>query len=414
MDWDFSPPPSCGMGDHDVPDEGTHLKGKSVALVITGGIASMKAPFIARALRRQGARVVVYASEDALRYTTVEALEWSSNNPVVTRLTSAAEHISDANPFDVFLVAPATYNTINKMACGTADGTVSTTLACAIGRMERGQASVLVAPTMHGTLHNSILTDSMKKLHSLGVRIIPPRQDYGKNNIPDERTLVAEVCRAASSSRLKGVKILLTGGPTPVPIDNVRRIVNRFRGKLGVEIAKELHPRGADVRLVHGDGAYRPPRYLDFRIARTYDDYRAIVNRELSDNKYEFGIFSAAVADYRPAVVAEGKIPSGGAINSIELVSTVKIINEVREKWPDLKMITFKYQERLSHDELMAIARKRLETGDLAVVANRGEESSLKGDQLAWLVTKGGDPVKLSSKSGIASGIADFMESLIS
>ncbi len=414
MDWDFSPPPSCGMGDHDVPDEGTHLKGKSVALVITGGIASMKAPFIARALRRQGARVVVYASEDALRYTTVEALEWSSNNPVVTRLTSAAEHISDANPFDVFLVAPATYNTINKMACGTADGTVSTTLACAIGRMERGQASVLVAPTMHGTLHNSILTDSMKKLHSLGVRIIPPRQDYGKNNIPDERTLVAEVCRAASSSRLKGVKILLTGGPTPVPIDNVRRIVNRFRGKLGVEIAKELHPRGADVRLVHGDGAYRPPRYLDFRIARTYDDYRAIVNRELSDNKYEFGIFSAAVADYRPAVVAEGKIPSGGAINSIELVSTVKIINEVREKWPDLKMITFKYQERLSHDELMAIARKRLETGDLAVVANRGEESSLKGDQLAWLVTKGGDPVKLSSKSGIASGIAAFMESLIS
>ena len=413
MDWDFSAPPLSGMGDHDVPAEGTHLEGKRVALMITGGIASIKAPFIARALRRQGARVFVYASEEALRYTTVDALEWSSNNPVVTRLTSAAEHICDADPFDVYLVAPATYNTINKMAFGVADGLLSTTLASAIGRMERGQSSILVAPTMHGTMHNSILTESMKRLHAIGVRIIPPRQDYGKNNIPDERALVAEVCRAASSSKLKGVKIFLTGGPTPVPIDNVRRIVNRFRGKLGVEIAKELHLRGADVRLLHGDGAYRPPKYLDYKVARTYDEYRTMVNKELTDNSYQFGIFSAAVADYRPAVVAEGKIPSGGAINSIELVSTVKVINEVREKWPDLKMITFKYQERLSHEELMAIAKKRLATGDLAVVANRGEESSLKGDQTAWLVTPDNEPKELVSKSGIAKGIADFIESLI-
>ncbi len=412
MDWDFSPPVSSGMGDHDVTVDGTHLKGKRVALMITGGIAAMKAPFIVRALRRQCADVAVFASDEALRYTTVDALEWCSGNSVITRLTSAAEHISDANPFDIFLVAPATYNTINKMACGIADNALTTTLGSALGRMERGDASVLVAPTMHGTLHNSILTESLKKLHSMGVRIIPPREDYGKHNIPSEETLVAEVCRASSKSKLKGIKVLVTGGPTPVPIDNARRITNKFTGRLGSEIAAELFMRGADVTLIHGGTAYNPPSYLNKKNVKSYDEYRTQVNSILADKKFAFGIFSAAVADYMPEKVAEGKIPSG-VLKSIDLVPTVKVIDEVREKFPKLKMLSFKYQERISHDELISIAKDRLEKGNIAVIANRGEETEVNGDQVAWLVSKNMEPYKLSSKKGIAIGIADFMENNI-
>ena len=351
----------------------------------------------------------MFASDEALRYTTNDALEWCSGNPVVSRLTSAAEHISDANPFHIFLVAPATYNTINKMANGIADNALTTTLGSALGRMERGDAAVLVAPTMHGTLHNSILTESLKKLHSMGVRIIPPREDYGKHNIPSEETLVAEVCRAASSSRLKGVKVLVTGGPTPVPIDNARRITNKFTGRLGSEIAVELFMRGADVTLVHGGTAYNPPSYLDKININLYDDYRSQVDNVLSGKEFKFGIFSAAVADYKPAVVAEGKIP-GGVLKSIDLVPTVKVIDEVKEKFPSLKMITFKYQEKISHNELISIAEKRLGKGYISVVANRGEETETNGDQVAWLVSKGAEPKRLSSKKGIAAGIADFME----
>ena len=142
--WDFSPPSASELGDHDVPLEGYYLKGKRIALLICGGIAAIRAPMIARALRKYGADVMAFTSKEALRYTTVDALEWSTTNRVITQLTSAAEHLSDNAPFDAYLVAPATYNTINKMALGIADGVITSALGSAIGRMEEGKTKILV------------------------------------------------------------------------------------------------------------------------------------------------------------------------------------------------------------------------------------------------------------------------------
>jgi phosphopantothenoylcysteine decarboxylase/phosphopantothenate--cysteine ligase len=411
-DWDFSPPPPSEMGDHDVVLVGDHLRGKRVALLVTGGIAAFKAPLVARALRRQGADVVAFASSEALRYVTEDTLEWSTVNPVVTRLTAAAEHLSDAAPFDAYLVAPATYNTINKVAAGIADTPVTSALASALGRMEQGATKVLVVPTMHGSLHNSILTGSLERLAALGVRIVPPRQDYGKDNIPAEEVIVSEACRALSRSPLQGRRILVTGGPTPVPIDAVRRITNRFRGRLGAEITLELHLRGAEVRLVHGDGAFRPPAYLPFRVARTFDEYLEAVMEELAAAPTAAGVFSAAVADYRPKEVLPGKTPSGGAWKSMQLVPTPKVVELVRERFPDLYMVTFKYQEGVSHEELMEVGRSRLErlAGRGAVVANRGEETGPHGEQVAWLVSADGEPRRLEGKGAIAIALADHLE----
>lgn len=409
-DWDFSPPPLSELGDRQVPREGDHLLGKRVALMLTGGIATIKAPFIARALRRQGADVVAFVTEEALRYTTTDALEWSTTNPVVARLTARAEHLSDDAPFDVYLVAPATYNTINKVRHGIADTTVTSTLASALGRLERGTAQVLVAPTMHGSMHNALLTESLETLRDLGVRVIPPREAYGKHNIPETPALVAEVCRAASTSPLKGAAIVVTGGPTPVPIDNVRRITNRFRGRLGVEIAGELWLRGAEVVHIQGDGAIRPQPFVPCEVARTYDEYRAKVGEALARTGAFAGVFSAAVADYRPESVAEGKIPSGGALRTLSLVPTVKVIDEVRDRFPDLAMVSFKYQEDVSHEELMAIVRERLSRGHSAVVANRGEETGPEGEQVAHLVTREAEPLRLEGKPAIARAVADHLE----
>ena len=210
-DWDLKPPPEVDLQDRQVPRLGHHLDGRRIALLITGGIAAMKAPFVARSLRRYGAEVVAFCSPEALRYVAEDALAWSTVNPVVKELTSKAEHLSDEAPFDAYLVAPATYNTINKAALGIADTPVTTALGSAIGRMERGQTSVLIAPTMHGTLHNSILTRSLKGLRDVGVRIIPPRQAYGKDNIPETEVLTAEVIRAVSNSSLRGMGVLVTG-----------------------------------------------------------------------------------------------------------------------------------------------------------------------------------------------------------
>ena len=409
-DWDFQPPPESALGDHQVPLESTHLQHKRIALLVTGSIAAMKAPLIARTLRRQGADVVAFVSNEALRYTTIDALEWSTTNAVVTKLTANAEHLSDANPFAAYVVAPATYNTINKMALGIADGVITSTLGSAIGRMERGKTQILLTPTMHGSLHNSILVESLGKLAHMGIKIIPPQVAYGKNNLPAEKAIALHVCRAVSSSSLKDIPILVTGGPTPVPIDNIRRLTNRFTGRLGSYIAEELYFRGAKVKLIHGQGSYTPPNYLPHKIVSTYDEYLTEVMVELA-HPYRFGIFSAAVADYKPAQVFPGKIPSG-ALSKIDLVPTKKIIAEVRAKFPSLGMITFKYQENISHEELISIAQTRLNQGYQMVVANRGEEHQTTGAQVAYLITKEQAPQKAVGKQEIAQAIADYLESM--
>lgn len=413
-EWDLTPPPPADLGDHDVPREGHLLEGRRVALMVTGGIAAMKAPLIARALRRHGAEVVAFLSDEGARYVTLDTLEWSTTHPVVTHLTASAEHLSDSEPFDAYLVAPATYNTINKLAHGIADGAITASLASALGRLERSREEgkprpqILIAATLHGSLHNSILTESLRRLRDLGVRLIPPREDYGKHNIPDEGALVAEVCRAVSGSPLRGRRVLVTGGPTPVAIDSVRRITNRFRGTLGTRIAEELWLRGAAAYLILGGGAYRPPDWLPHEIVPTYDDYLERVMAVLGEEPFAAGVFSAAVADYRPKQVLPGKTPSGGALRTIELEPTKKVIREVRNAFPDLHGVTFKYEEGVSHDELLEIARRRLAEGSAAVVANRGEE--MEGEHVAWLVTPEEEPEKLVSKPGIARGIADHLE----
>ncbi len=405
----FNPPPESELSDRSVESLSTHLQGKRIALLITGSIAAMKAPLIARCLRRRGADVVAFASSEALRYTTIDALEWSTTNSVVTKLTAAAEHLSDSAPFAAYLVAPATYNTINKMRFGMADGVITAALGSAIGRMERGKTKILIAPTMHGSLHNSILTESLHQLHQMGVKIISPRVANGKNNLPDEKAIAIAVCRAVSSSPLKDIPILVTGGPTPVPIDNIRRLTNRFTGRLGACIAEELYCRGAKVKLIHGQGSYTPPDYLPYHLITTYDEYHQRVIQELNQNKYRAAIFSAAVADYQSDRVFPGKIPSNGRLQNLKLIPTQKVIAQVRQKFPDLQMVTFKYQDNVTHAELMSIAKERLKLGYQMVVANRGEETGKNGEQVAYLVTKESPPQKAIGKQQIAIAIADCL-----
>jgi phosphopantothenoylcysteine decarboxylase/phosphopantothenate--cysteine ligase len=324
--WTFPPPMPSSLGDHDVPLEGSRLAGRRVALLVTGGIAAMKIPFVARALRRQGAAVVAFTSKEALRYVTVDALAWSTVSQVVQRLTAAAEHLSDAAPFDAYLLAPATYNSINKVAAGVADGVVTAAFASALGRLEAGRTAVLVAPTMHGSLHNRILVDSLRRLHDLGVRVVPPRDAYGKHNLPDEAALVAEVCRAVSRSPLRGRRVLVTGETAAASIDGVRCLVERSRGRLGIAIASELHHRGAEVMLVQGDLAAQAPAFVPHRVARTDDDYRSLVWEELERG------------------------PAAGVLAAAE------IVDEARRAHPDLPIVAIDWPGAVDHEGAAAVA----------------------------------------------------------
>jgi phosphopantothenoylcysteine decarboxylase / phosphopantothenate---cysteine ligase len=407
-DWDFRAPTPSTMGDHDVPPASDRLAGRRVALLVTGGIAAMKTPELARGLRRHGAQVVAFASEDALRYVAREALEWATLGPVITGLTWAAEHLSDSAPFDAYLVAPATHSTIAKLAHGIGDTVVTSALISALGRMERGQTRILVAPTMHGTMHNAQLVDNAHRLAAQGVCFVAPRDAYGKHNLPSTETLCIAVGRALSQSPLKGRRIMVTAGPTPVPIDGVRRIVNRFRGRLGAQVAEELTWRGAEAELILGDGAWRPKAPIPITVTRTYDAYRDTVVARAQEGLWA-GIFSAGVADYRPKQAVDGKIASGQASLMLELEPTEKVIDMAMDAGGAMHTIAFKYLEGVTEDELIRIASKRLDRCGL-VVATRGEDT--RGtEQRALMVTQGGvTPVE--DKRAIASAISDHLEGL--
>jgi len=410
FDWDYAAPTPSDMGDHDVPLASTRLGGKRVALLVTGGIAALKAPQIARGLRRHGADVTAFASSDALRYVAREALEWACLGQVVDGLTWRAEHLSDNAPFDAYLVAPATHNTIAKMAQGIGDTLVTSVLISALGRMEQGATQVLVAPTMHGSMHNAQLVDNAKRLAAQGVHFIAPRDAYGKHNLPDTNVICTALGRALSTSRLKGKRILVTAGPTPVPIDGVRRIVNRFRGRLGAEIAEELTWRGADAELLLGDGAWRPSAPVRLSVARTYNDYRDMVVERAKQGLFA-GIFSAGVADYRPKQVVDGKIASGSAELPLLLEPTEKVIDMAIEVGGAMHTVAFKYLEKVSEEELIRVASKRLDRASL-VVATRGEETNGREQRTLMVRRNGVTPVE--GKVHIASAIADHLENLAS
>ncbi|HEY9843664.1 MAG TPA: phosphopantothenoylcysteine decarboxylase, partial [Candidatus Obscuribacterales bacterium] len=326
--WEPVPPTPAELGDHEVPLLGECLQGRRIALLVCGGIAAIKAPLLARELRKYGAEVTAFVSAEALRYVTLDALAWSTDRPVVQALSARAEHLGDG--YDAYLLAPATYNTLNKCRYGIADSLLSTVLASALGRLSRGETQVLVAPTMHGSMHNPILEESLIVLQELGVTILPPRDAYGKHNLPDLEEIVFRTARALSQSPLRGLPVLVTGGPTPVPLDAIRRLSNRFTGALGLELAKALFVAGAEVHWVHGISPLQRPAWLPCQQIESFEEYLQTVLYLLEEHACVAGIFSAAVADYAPEQVFEGKLASGAEQLRLELAPLPKVIDLVR------------------------------------------------------------------------------------
>lgn len=166
-----------------------YLKGKSIALCVTGGIAAIETPKIARHLRRYGANVKAYVTPSAYDFIGKSALEWATEQDVVDKLSGRAEHISY---HDLVLVAPATLNTINKIMAGIADNPVTTLIASALGR----KTPVYIAPTMHESLYNNpIFQRNLLDVYRYGINIIEPRFSEGKAKIANTRTIVNMVLK---------------------------------------------------------------------------------------------------------------------------------------------------------------------------------------------------------------------------
>jgi phosphopantothenoylcysteine decarboxylase/phosphopantothenate--cysteine ligase len=390
-------------GDRDLMLQSNALQGRKVALLVCGGIAAYRSPDLIRALRRQGAQVQVYVTQEALRFVTRDVLEWCSLSPVIDRLDGRAQHVEDGREIDLYLLAPATYSTINKFALGVADNAVTTTLATALGRLERGLCRIQVAPTMHGAMVNPILRESLARLSDLGVQVIAPRPGAGKANIPQVDSLVAGAVRGLAGLKggpsLAGKTVLITGGPTPVPIDDVRVLTNRFSGATAVAIAETFHAAGAEVQLLLSGTHLGAPDWIPTRRVSSFDAYRDACLESVAD----LAIFSAAVADYRLAEPHSGKRPSGSAELNLQLVPTTKVVAAWRSAHARSKLVSFKLEAGLDDTALLEIAGRRLgdhsdlvvanhvEGGDLFLVHPQGHQAvardQLPGALLDWAVS---------------------------
>jgi len=224
--------------------KGRELSGKKIALLVTSSVASFKAPEIARELMRHGADVQAVISPSTERMVGADLLEWATGNTVVTRLTGKLEHIALAGKsqghVDLVLVAPATANTIGKLASGIDDTPVTTVAATAIG----SRIPVVIAPAMHEPLYDHpLVQENVQRLKKIGVEFVEPESLEGKAKIASTEKIVGAVVARLSSNKardLEGRRVLVTAGPTMEHIDPVRVVTNRSSGKMGAAMLRRL------------------------------------------------------------------------------------------------------------------------------------------------------------------------------
>jgi phosphopantothenoylcysteine decarboxylase/phosphopantothenate--cysteine ligase len=292
--------------------KGNELSGKSIILCVTGSVAAVKSPEIARELMRHGAEVYPVMTASAQKIINPNLLEWATGNSVITELTGKVEHVALAGDHqwkaDLVLVAPATANTISKIACGIDDTPVTSVVSTAFG----SDIPIIIVPAMHESMYkHPIIAENIEKLKSLGVEFVGPKIEEGKAKIADTEDIVNAVIRRLTHPKdLLKKRILVTAGPTLEYIDPIRVITNKSSGKMGVAIAEEAFRRGADVTLIYGRGTASPPVGIRVVNVETSEEmYNALV-KELSSQNYDIVVACAAVADFTPERAFEHKVSS--------------------------------------------------------------------------------------------------------
>ncbi len=356
----------------------TVLKNRKVALCITGSVAASQCPEIARALMREGAEVYAVMSEMAQKIIHPYLMHWATGNRVVTELTGKIEHIMLAGEFpdktDLVLVAPATANTISKIASGIDDTPVTTVVTTAFG----SRLPIIIVPAMHESMYrHPIVTENIRKLQSLGVEFVGPKVEEEKAKIAGVEEIVRAVVRKLTARRDFKQKVLVTAGPTLEYLDPIRVLTNRSSGKTGRAIVEEALSRGAEVTLVYGPGIAVPPRGTHIIPVETSQQMYDTVVSELKSKNYDVVIAAAAVADWMPKRRSASKVPTGtkGEL-TLDLKPTPKIIDAIKQVSPDVFLVAFKAESKVSDEELIKRAYDRLQKAkaDLIVANDIGRK----------------------------------------
>ena len=309
------------------------LQGKTVVLGVTGSIAAYKIANLASMLIKQHADVHVIMTKNATNFIHPTTFETLTNHKCLVdtfdrNFQFQVAHVNLAAQADLMMIAPASANVIGKLANGIADDMLTTTaMAC--------KAPMVIVPAMNTNMYeNPVVQDNLKKLASYGKEIVEPAsgmlacRDVGKGKMPEPEVLFAHIMRIIAKEKdLAGKKVLVTAGPTREAIDPVRFITNHSTGKMGYAIAESAMLRGADVTLISGPCAIEPPIAVRMIPVITAQDMYEAVMAEREDA--DIIVMTAAVADYRPAVVSDQKVKKKDGDLSIPLTRTQDILGTV-------------------------------------------------------------------------------------
>ena len=390
------------------------LEGKKITLCVTGSVAAVECVALSRQLMRHGAEIYTVMSEMGTKIIHPYLLEWATGNPVITQLTGKIEHITLAGKHeghvDLVLVAPATANTIGKVANGIDDTPVTTIVSSAIG----AKIPVVIVPAMHESMYDHpAVIENIEKLKSMGIGVVSPRMEEAKAKIPEVETIVDFVITTLGPKDLDGKHFLVTAGPTRGWIDRVRFITNPSTGKMGIAITQELLMRGATVTLVLGPTAQSPPPQARIVRVTTSEEMLDAVMDTLSKEKTNCFISTAAVLDYVPSKKEDTKMASGKEKIEVELIPTKKIVEEARKKHKDLFIVGFKVESGISEKELEKRARAKIDSGICNMVIANDEHKkgvAFEADTNEVLIVGPGssaDNIPLASKRKIAHHVVD-------
>ncbi len=389
------------------------LKGKTIVLGVTGGIACFKAAALASLLVKQHANVQVIMTENATKFVTPLTFEQLTGQKALTdtfdrNFQHSVEHIAVADRADLVLIAPATANIIAKLAHGIADDMLTTTvLAC--------DCPKAIAPAMNTRMYeNPVTQDNLAALRRYGWEVAEPASGHlacgaeGKGRLPEPEQLL-ELClhAVAREKDLRGKRVLVTAGPTREALDPVRYLTNRSSGRMGYAIAKAAARRGAEVTLVSGPTALPRPGYMEIvDVESAREMYEAVTSRAPD---MDIIIKAAAVADYRPADVAEDKIKKKDGDLSIPLERTLDILAALGQNKREGQFLCgFSMETR----DLIENSRKKLTKKNLDMVAANnvkveGAGFGVETNVLTLITAEGEKELPLMSKDAAADALLD-------
>lgn len=387
---------------------------KTVLIGVTGCIAAYKSCELVRALQKKGYRVKVVMTENSTHFVDPTTFRALTNEPVAVNLFAGAAdpiyHISLAQEADLFIIAPCTANVAAKLACGLADDLLTTTALAT-------EAPLVIAPAMNVHMYqNAITQQNLKTLAARGITIVEADEGYlacgevGKGRMPEPAQLAEIVDGILSAPKdLAGKKVMITAGPTVEPIDPVRYISNPSSGKQGYALAQAAQKRGAEVVLVSGPVSLDAPAGIKVVPVKTACQMMEACSESFPE--CDIAIFTAAVSDMRPSIVADAKLKKGvndKELSSISLVENPDILKTCgHAKKPGQIVIGFAAET----NDVIENAQKKLATkGAQAIVANDVSEGKGFGadENDAFFVTQ--DEVKPFgplSKRQLADAILD-------